>query len=234
MGHALRTPRCSRQHPGECSIGVRPEDHPLLRVVQGKAVVEQLGALLAPVAAPVGAGTDGPVAVEAGKDVEGVGGGHVVPSCAVDRCGSRLGPAAKLIAGGLATVVAQASHCGTPDDLARCPSDRRSGGSRLRPRGSGEAPDERPDLPRSDRSVFRRVRDSFEPRSSADERMCLRSASRSARAASAWPLSRPWGTAHRASRPWRSGVGRGCRRWRPSWPAGAGRPGWAIRARRCR
>ena len=59
------------QHPRECPIRVGPEDHPLLRAVQGKAVVEQLGALLAPVAAPVAAG--GAVAVEAGKDVEGVG-----------------------------------------------------------------------------------------------------------------------------------------------------------------
>jgi hypothetical protein len=53
------------QHPGECPIRVRPEDHPLLRAVQGKAVVEQLGSFLAPVAGPVGAG--GAVAVEAGK-----------------------------------------------------------------------------------------------------------------------------------------------------------------------
>src|SRR2546421_12710057 len=66
--------RC--QHPRECPIGVGPEDHPLLRAVQGEAVVEQLGALLTPVAGPVAAG--GAVAVEAGKDVEGVGSGHVV------------------------------------------------------------------------------------------------------------------------------------------------------------
>src|SRR5919197_3033914 len=39
-----------------------------------KAVVEQLGALLAPVAGPIAAG--GAVAVEAGKDVECVGSGH--------------------------------------------------------------------------------------------------------------------------------------------------------------
>jgi hypothetical protein len=38
----------------------------------------------------------------------------------------------------------RSSHCVTLDDLARCPSDRRRGGSRLRPRGSGEAPDEHP------------------------------------------------------------------------------------------
>jgi hypothetical protein len=37
----------------ELPEGVGPEDHPLLRVVQGEAVVEELGALLAPVAAPV-------------------------------------------------------------------------------------------------------------------------------------------------------------------------------------
>src|SRR6266487_2655998 len=39
-------------------------------------VVEQLGALLTPVAAPVGAFADGAVAIEAAKDVEGVGSGH--------------------------------------------------------------------------------------------------------------------------------------------------------------
>jgi hypothetical protein len=39
----------------ELPIGVGPEDHPLLRVVGGKAVLEQLGALLTPVAAPVAA-----------------------------------------------------------------------------------------------------------------------------------------------------------------------------------
>src|SRR5215203_6802791 len=63
------------QHPREQPIRVGPEDHALLRAVRGEAVVEQLGALLAPVAGPVGAG--GAVAVEAGKDVEGVGRGHV-------------------------------------------------------------------------------------------------------------------------------------------------------------
>jgi nicotinamide-nucleotide amidase len=62
------------QQPHELPVGVGPEDHPLLRAVQGSAVVEQLGALLTPVAGPVGAG--GAVAVEAGKDVEGVGSGH--------------------------------------------------------------------------------------------------------------------------------------------------------------
>jgi hypothetical protein len=40
----------------ELPIGVGPEDHPLLGAVQGKAVVEQLGALLTPIAAPVAAG----------------------------------------------------------------------------------------------------------------------------------------------------------------------------------
>ena len=53
------------QHPRECPIRVGAEDHPLFRAVQGKAVVEQLGALLAPVAGPVAA--PGAVAVEAGK-----------------------------------------------------------------------------------------------------------------------------------------------------------------------
>src|SRR5919201_1589732 len=63
------------QHPRECPIGVGPEDHPLLLAVQGEAVVEQLGALLAPVAAPVAA-ADGAEAIQAGKDVKGVGSGH--------------------------------------------------------------------------------------------------------------------------------------------------------------
>ena len=53
--------------------GVGPEDHPLLLAVQGEAVVEELGALLTPVAA-LGAAV-GAKAVEAGKDVEGVGSG---------------------------------------------------------------------------------------------------------------------------------------------------------------
>src|SRR6202035_4670808 len=61
------------QHPRERPVRVGPEDHPLLLVVQGEAVVEQLGALLAPVAAPVATG--GAEAVEAGKDVECVGSG---------------------------------------------------------------------------------------------------------------------------------------------------------------
>jgi hypothetical protein len=47
----------------------------LLRLVQGETVVEQFGALLAPVAAPVAA-ADAAVAVEAGKDIERVSGGH--------------------------------------------------------------------------------------------------------------------------------------------------------------
>jgi hypothetical protein len=53
------------QHLRVRTIRVGPEDHPLLLVVQGEAVVEQLGALLAPVAAPVPA--VGAVAVEAGR-----------------------------------------------------------------------------------------------------------------------------------------------------------------------
>ena len=44
------------QHLRELPVGGGPEDHPLLGVVRGEAVVEQLGALLAPVAAPVAAG----------------------------------------------------------------------------------------------------------------------------------------------------------------------------------
>src|SRR5829696_10169034 len=55
------------------------EHHPLLVAERGKAVVEQLRALLAPVAAPVAAGAVRAVAVEAGEDVEGVDSGHVVP-----------------------------------------------------------------------------------------------------------------------------------------------------------
>src|SRR5207244_7018474 len=62
------------QHPRERPVRVGPEDHPLLFAVQGEAVVEELRALLAPIAGPVAAG--GAEAVEAGKDVECVGGGH--------------------------------------------------------------------------------------------------------------------------------------------------------------
>ena len=64
------------QHPCERPIRVGPEDHPLLLAVHGEAVVEQLGALLAPVAGPVAAGVGGAEAIEAGEDVERVGRGH--------------------------------------------------------------------------------------------------------------------------------------------------------------
>src|SRR5215211_8771533 len=65
------------QHLHELPIGVGPEDHPLLLLVQGEAAVEKLGALLTPIATPVAAVVRAE-AVEAGKDVEGVRGGHVV------------------------------------------------------------------------------------------------------------------------------------------------------------
>jgi hypothetical protein len=47
------SPGARAQHLRELPVGVGPEDHPLLRAVHGETVVEQLGALLAPVAAPV-------------------------------------------------------------------------------------------------------------------------------------------------------------------------------------
>src|SRR5579864_4023782 len=59
----------------ELPVRVGAEDHPLLLAVQGEAALEQLGALLAPVAAPV-ASAVGAEAIEAGKDVEGVDSGH--------------------------------------------------------------------------------------------------------------------------------------------------------------
>src|SRR5450755_1306506 len=62
------------QHPRKRPVRVGPEDHPLLLAIEGEAVLEELGALLAPVASPVAAG--GAEAVEAGKDVECVGSGH--------------------------------------------------------------------------------------------------------------------------------------------------------------
>src|SRR5215203_594772 len=65
------------QHLHELPKGVGPEDHPLLLLVQGEAAVEKLGALLTPIATPV-ATVVRAEAVEAGKDVEGVRGGHVV------------------------------------------------------------------------------------------------------------------------------------------------------------
>src|ERR1044071_8570931 len=58
-------------HGSRTSAPSGADHHPLLRLIQGEAVVEQLRALLAPVAAPV-AGV-GAVAVEAGEDVEGIG-----------------------------------------------------------------------------------------------------------------------------------------------------------------
>src|SRR5919108_2167159 len=77
-----------------------PKTIPLLLAVQGEAVVGQLRALLAPVAAPVAA--VGAEAIEAGKDVEGVGSGHDALLSAGDRvCGYRLETTAKLIAVGL-------------------------------------------------------------------------------------------------------------------------------------
>src|SRR5215218_7719288 len=84
------------QHPRERPIRVGPEDHPLLLAVQGEAVVEQLGALLAPVAGPVAAG--GAEAVEAGKDVECVGRGHdALLEWLIACSGDRPGTTAKLI-----------------------------------------------------------------------------------------------------------------------------------------
>src|SRR5207247_8421741 len=52
------------------------EHHPLLAVELGGAVLEQLRALLAPIAAPVRAFDERAVAVEGGEDVPGVDGGH--------------------------------------------------------------------------------------------------------------------------------------------------------------
>jgi hypothetical protein len=48
------------------------------------------------------------------------------------------------------------------------------------------------------------------------------------------PFNRPWGVSRCAGHPWRGGVAQGCPRSRPSWPGGSGRPGWAIRVRRCK
>ena len=64
------------QHLRVRPVGVGPEDHPLLLVVQGEAMVKQLGALLAPVATPVAA--VGAEAIEAGTDVESLDSGHDV------------------------------------------------------------------------------------------------------------------------------------------------------------
>src|SRR5215211_4425714 len=72
ISHCLLGTRC--QHLHEEPIGVGSEDHPPLLAVQVEAVVEQLGALLAPVAGPVAAGAA--IAVETGKDVEGVASSH--------------------------------------------------------------------------------------------------------------------------------------------------------------
>src|SRR5919197_268647 len=100
MGHAPRTARCSwpasARTPDKCG----PEDHPLLLAVQREAVVEELGALLAPVAGPIAAG--GAEAVEAGKDVEGVGSGHDALLEWLVACSEvRLGTTGRLIALGL-------------------------------------------------------------------------------------------------------------------------------------
>src|SRR5215217_5266841 len=52
----------------------RPEDYPLLLLVQGEAMLEQFGSLFAPVPAPVA--TVGAVPIQAGKHVEGVSNSH--------------------------------------------------------------------------------------------------------------------------------------------------------------
>jgi hypothetical protein len=56
--------------------GGGPEEHPLLGAEEGGAMLEQLGALLAPIATPVGLLVKGSVAVEGGEDVPGVDSGH--------------------------------------------------------------------------------------------------------------------------------------------------------------
>src|SRR5207249_2333120 len=66
--------RARRQHLRERPVGVGPEHHPLVLVVDGEAVVEEFGTLLAPVAGPIAAGA--PEAVEAGEHIEGVSRGH--------------------------------------------------------------------------------------------------------------------------------------------------------------
>src|SRR6266508_2979278 len=72
----------SGQWKGSCSVvDTTVAGRFLIRVTHGSrasdsSVLEQLGALLAPVAAPVAA--VGAKAVEAGKDVESVGSGHDV------------------------------------------------------------------------------------------------------------------------------------------------------------
>src|SRR5207302_8664853 len=104
--------------------GVGPEDHPLLVAVQGEAVVEQLRALLAPIAAPVAA-AGGAEAIEAGKDVEGVGGGHDALLGCVDRSWIQTGTHGKTHRG--------LTSCVRPEPR----SLRLSGGCRLSCRGPG-------------------------------------------------------------------------------------------------
>src|SRR5215218_10820394 len=100
MGHAPRTPRCSMPASARMRDTCWPRRPSAVARRTGRAVVEQLGALLTPVAGPVGAG--GAVAVEAGKDVEGVGSGHDALLEWLIACwGDRPGPTAKLIALGL-------------------------------------------------------------------------------------------------------------------------------------
>jgi hypothetical protein len=58
-----------------------------------------------------------------------------LPSRAVDRCGRDRDQLRNSSPADWPQSSCRPSHCVTPDDLARCPSDRRTGGSTLRPRG---------------------------------------------------------------------------------------------------
>src|SRR3954451_8014608 len=104
MGHAHRTPRCSRpasaRMPDTC--WPRTPSAAPRRTRQGGGRATRGPAF--PSSRSIAAGAA--VAVEAGKDVEGVGSGHVVLlERAVDRCEYRPEITARLIGGLTATLV---------------------------------------------------------------------------------------------------------------------------------
>jgi hypothetical protein len=82
----------------ELPEGVGAEDQPLVLLEHLGAPGHQLGAFLAPVAAPVAAAGVGAEAVERAEDVERKRGGHAV--LLRELVGVRLGPATKTIASG--------------------------------------------------------------------------------------------------------------------------------------
>ena len=105
-----RRPACATNSP----VRVGAEDHPLVVAVQGEAVVEQLGALLAPVAGPVAGRRR---RSRRGWNIERVRGSQLLSSSSVIGCGETdPNPRRGLIA----ALTGEASHL-----AARCDASAR-------------------------------------------------------------------------------------------------------------